>query len=563
MHGLERRYLLLPGLRSSNVHVYDTQPDPRSPHAASRRSTPKELADGAGYSRPHTLHCGPDGIFLSCLGGANGDDGPGGIALLDHATFDVLRAWETDRGPQYLAYDAWWHLNQNVAITSEWGTPSMVEDGLVPGAAAGPEVRPRAALLGPRRGPAPADRRPRRAAPDGAGAAAVARPRGDVGVRRRRRLHRGPVGVGLALAPRRRHVGRGQGHHDPGRARRPGRLLPPALQPFGAVPPLVTDINLSVDDRMLYVSCWGTGELKQYDVSDPAHPREVGSVRLGGIVGRAAHPAAPDERLAGGPQMVEVSRDGRRVYMTNSLYGAWDDQFYPARRRRVDGEDRRRSGGRDDRRRAVLPARRRLPRAAARTRCGCRAATPRRTRTATDSAPWQAASLTGEHRGGRGVDRPHRGHRRRQQRPDQHHRADRHEQPDRHRQVAATPTPPAVSHHSTRARPRPSGTPTTSAGRTVAGEPRRPACHAPASAWRRAPPAPPGRGGADGPRRAASAPVPAPATAISTRRGARGRKSNSARLRTSSGTPDGWTCRPRRQLGGSGRPDPGRRGPRP
>ena len=27
--------------------------------------------------------------------------------------------------------------------------------------------------------------------------------------------------------------------------------------------------------------------------------------------------------------MVEVSRDGNRVYFTNSLYGAWDDQFYP------------------------------------------------------------------------------------------------------------------------------------------------------------------------------------------------------------------------------------------
>jgi selenium-binding protein 1 len=27
--------------------------------------------------------------------------------------------------------------------------------------------------------------------------------------------------------------------------------------------------------------------------------------------------------------MVEVSRDGRRIYLTNSLYGAWDDQFYP------------------------------------------------------------------------------------------------------------------------------------------------------------------------------------------------------------------------------------------
>ena len=105
--------------------------------------------------------------------------------------------------------------------------------------------------------------------------------------------------------------------------------LPPALKPFGAVPPLVTDINLSVDDQFLYVSCWGIGELKQYDVSDPAHPREVGSVRLGGITGRVAHPAAPAEPLAGGPQMVEVSRDGKRIYLTNSLYGSWDDQFYP------------------------------------------------------------------------------------------------------------------------------------------------------------------------------------------------------------------------------------------
>jgi methanethiol oxidase len=105
--------------------------------------------------------------------------------------------------------------------------------------------------------------------------------------------------------------------------------LPPVIQPFGAVPPLVTDIDLSVDDKYLYVSCWGTGELKRYDVTDPFHPVETGSVRIGGIVGRAAHPAEPSLPLAGGPQMVEVSRDGRRVYVTNSLYGAWDDQFYP------------------------------------------------------------------------------------------------------------------------------------------------------------------------------------------------------------------------------------------
>jgi selenium-binding protein 1 len=27
--------------------------------------------------------------------------------------------------------------------------------------------------------------------------------------------------------------------------------------------------------------------------------------------------------------MVELSRDGQRVYLSNSLYGSWDAQFYP------------------------------------------------------------------------------------------------------------------------------------------------------------------------------------------------------------------------------------------
>jgi selenium-binding protein 1 len=105
--------------------------------------------------------------------------------------------------------------------------------------------------------------------------------------------------------------------------------LPPLLQGFKAVPPLVTDINLSVDDRFLYVSCWGTGELRQYEVSDPFNPVLTGSVRLGGIVRRTAHPGQPAKPLNGGPQMVEISRDGRRVYLTNSLYSPWDAQFYP------------------------------------------------------------------------------------------------------------------------------------------------------------------------------------------------------------------------------------------
>ena len=85
-----------------------------------------------------------------------------------------------------------------------------------------------------------------------------------------------------------------------------------------------------MDDRFLYVSCWGTGDMLQYDVSDPIEP-EARRARSASAAScrRATHPKAKNGALNGGPQMVEISRDGKRVYFTNSLYGAIDPQFYP------------------------------------------------------------------------------------------------------------------------------------------------------------------------------------------------------------------------------------------
>ncbi|MEU1807542.1 selenium-binding protein SBP56-related protein [Micromonospora aurantiaca (nom. illeg.)] len=324
---VERRYLIVPGLRSSRIHVLDTKPDPRRPELV-KVIGPEELGKRAGYSRPHTVHCGPDGIYVSALGGADGQEGPGGIAVLDHTTFEVRGAWEADRGPQFLAYDFWWHYTQDVLVTSEWGTPSMIEDGIVG------EL-----LLGRRYGHAIHfwDLARRRHVQ-----------RVDLGDQYQMPLELRPAHdptksygfVGVVISVEDLSASIWLWHRDgdawavtkvidiPAEPADPADL-PDLLKPFGAVPPLVTDIDLSVDDRFLHVSCWGTGELIRYDVSDPFHPVRVGSVRLGGIVNRTPHPAFPGEPLAGGPQMVEISRDGRRVYVSNSLYGAWDDQFYP------------------------------------------------------------------------------------------------------------------------------------------------------------------------------------------------------------------------------------------
>lgn len=49
----------------------------------------------------------------------------------------------------------------------------------------------------------------------------------------------------------------------------------------------------------------------------------------GQVIHKLDMPHKHNGRLLGGPQMVEISRDGRRVYLTNSLYSTWDDQFYP------------------------------------------------------------------------------------------------------------------------------------------------------------------------------------------------------------------------------------------
>ena len=321
---IERRYLIVPGLRSSRIHILDTKPDPRQPKLT-KVIEPEELARKTGYSRPHTSHCGPDAIYVGALGAPNGD-GPGGIFLLDHETFEPIGPWEQERGPQELAYDFWWHLGHDTMITSEWGTPNMVEAGVDPELLLGGKYGHRLHVWDLR------TRRHVQALDLGAEQQMVLelRPSHDPN------KQYGFSGAVTSLKDLSASIWVWYRDGERFAVRKvievpaepaDADLLPPLLKGFGAVPPLITDLNLSLDDRFLYVSCWGTGEFQQYDVSDPFNPKKTGSVRLGGIVARAAHPKSGP--LNGGPQMVEVSRDGRRVYLTNSLYASWDAQFYP------------------------------------------------------------------------------------------------------------------------------------------------------------------------------------------------------------------------------------------
>ena len=323
---VERRYLVVPGLRSSRIHILDTKPDAKNPKIV-RVIEPEEVAERAGYTRPHTLHCGPEGIYVAALGNREGK-GPGGIFLMDHETFDVRGQWEMDRGPQQLAYDAWWHLGHDTLVTSEWGTPDTFENELIPEVLLGAKYGRRLHFwdLHKRKHLQTID------FGDKYQLVFELRPAHDP------RKAYGFVNCVVSLENLSSSIWTWYKDGDKWAVKKVIEIpaepasedqLPPLLKGFKAVPPLVTDIDLSMDDRVLYVACWGTGDLQQYDVSDPFNPKLTGKVRIGGIVSRATHPAAENGALNGGPQMVEISRDGRRIYFTNSLYGAIDQQFYP------------------------------------------------------------------------------------------------------------------------------------------------------------------------------------------------------------------------------------------
>jgi selenium-binding protein 1 len=245
---------------------------------------------------------------------------------MDCETFEVLGRWEIDRGPQTLHYDFWWNLPRDYMVTSEWGLPPQFENGIVPEDLLSNKYGHRVHFW---------DLRARRNVQTidlGANhqMALEVRPAHDP-VR-----EYGFLGVVVDTTNLEGSIWTWYRENGKFQARKTATIppepadaakLPALLKGFGAVPPLISDIDLSLDDRFLYVACWGTGELRQYDVSDPMQPTLAGSVRIGGIATHARHPSGRE--FGGGPQMTEISRDGKRVYFTNSLYSTWDTQFYP------------------------------------------------------------------------------------------------------------------------------------------------------------------------------------------------------------------------------------------
>jgi methanethiol oxidase len=306
----ERRFLIVPGVRSSRIHVVDTS-NPRQPKLH-KVIEPKEVIEKTKLTAPHTVHCLADGqIMISMLGNERGE-GPGGFLLLDDK-FQIAGRWETATTGMHYNYDFWYQPRHNVMVSSEWGAPNTTRPGFkLDDVKAGKygqhlhfwdwEARKivQSIDLG-EKGLIPLEVR----------------------------CHHSPESVhgfvGAALSSVMWHW------HKAGDAWKAEAVI--EVQPREVagwpfpVPGLITDLVLSMDDKWLYFSNWLHGDVRQYDVSDPAKPKLTGQLQLGGVEGKG--PSVGGKKLPGGPQMLQLSLDGKRLYVTNSLLSSWDNQFYP------------------------------------------------------------------------------------------------------------------------------------------------------------------------------------------------------------------------------------------
>jgi selenium-binding protein 1 len=305
-----RRYIVLPGLTSGRIHIVDAG-EPRRP-VLYKVIEPEHIAAKVDLSAPHTVHCLADGhVMISMLGNARGE-APGGFLLLDQ-NFEIVGRWERDAKGMAFNYDFWYQPRFNVMVSSEWAAPNTIAPGFrLEDVKAGKYGR-RLKFWDWRR------RQVRRSFDLGE--------EGQIPLEVR--FHHDPssphgfVGAALSSAIWHWHL-----QNEEWRVERVVQVDPveQAGWPF-PVPGLITDLVLSMDDRWLYFSNWLHGDVRQYDITDPSRPRLAGRLWLGGVLGQGIE--RNGARLTGGPQMLQLSLDGKRLYVTNSLYSSWDNQFYP------------------------------------------------------------------------------------------------------------------------------------------------------------------------------------------------------------------------------------------
>jgi selenium-binding protein 1 len=290
----DQKRLLVPGLFSGRIHVFDVKGDGRRLRL---RTVNDELAAKSGYVVPHGVmgHGMSHGrALVTMIGAATDTTLPGGMVEIDDTTGAFVRHFGPgpvrepgESGATYM-YDFESLPDANRGISTTFGSPAKCAAGIEP-SCLGSEV----SVWDLRR------RRVIQTADLGKASGAlmvhfIRKP----GVRRA--FINAPGTSAIWLADDDDH----DGVYDFQQVLGPedGLALPP-------------DLTLSGDGKYLYTSNWFGNTVQQFDIADPFHPVLEAAVTV-------PH-----------PNMLRLSRDNRRLYVTNSLLTPWDNDpdFGPAR----------------------------------------------------------------------------------------------------------------------------------------------------------------------------------------------------------------------------------------
>lgn len=305
-----RRFLIVPGFNSSRIYILDTM-NQKSP-TIYKIIEPEEIIDKWELTKPHTVHCLPDGnVMISFLGDRNGNP-PGGFLVLN-SEFEPIKKWgESEVKNMNYNYDFWYQPFHNVMVSSEWTSANLFTQDFAATHLMKDkyghnvnfwdwknEKLIKSIDLG-KEGLMPYELR---------------------------FLHNPLSSHGFVCSPLSSSIWHWWKSGGEWNIEKVIQIEPIQTQSSPTpIPSFTTDIVISMDDKFLYASNWLHGEVHQYNITDPHNPVLTGRIRLGGI-GQDVY--LLNQKLAGGPQMLQLSLDGKRLYVTNSLFSPWDDQFYP------------------------------------------------------------------------------------------------------------------------------------------------------------------------------------------------------------------------------------------
>lgn len=326
----KRDKLILPALHSNRVYVFDVGKDFRKPALYKEIDGSVMLAHGV--SSPHTTHCLADGtILISTMGDAN-DEAKGDFIQFD-SNYNCMGTWVRGDKRAQCGYDYWYQPYFDIMVATEWSAPKLFKRGwrnedaknlkevghhlnfyrwsdhtLIQTIDLGAE------------GTTPLEVRflhdPKKAI--------------------------GYVGCALNANVYRfyRSNDSDEEHYEVEKVIDiPTKLYRDTDSTERELGGMMGDILISLDDNWLYLTNWMHGDVRQYNITD-TYPRLTAQLYLGGIANRPPGTSIIDReqgtlpnptyikgcRLEGAPQMLQLSLDGKRLYVSSSLYSPWDKQ---------------------------------------------------------------------------------------------------------------------------------------------------------------------------------------------------------------------------------------------